>query len=97
MMITWNREVAIPLTDLKQEKNVLNSSLKMFKKLLTSDINKVYGRDVRAVKSKSHTPELFLKESIGIYIEDKNILDLESQSDDGLPSPYDECTNKNQL
>lgn len=50
MVIIWNREVATPLSDFKQDNNLLTRTLKMFKKYINSEINKAYGYDV---KSKS--------------------------------------------
>lgn len=77
MVIIWNREVNIPLTDLKMEKNLLSLSLKIFKKFFTVEINKVYGCDIRINRAKS--------DPLGNFKKNKNIVnvDMETHSEDG--------------
>jgi hypothetical protein len=52
-MIIWNREVNSLLTDLKQDKNLVEQYLKLFQKLLLNEVNKAYGYDVRMYRDKS--------------------------------------------
>ena len=52
-MIIWNREVNSHLTDLKNEKNLINVYLKLFQKILINEVNKSYGYDVRTYRDKS--------------------------------------------
>jgi hypothetical protein len=52
-MIIWNREVNLHLTDLKQEKNLVEIYLRYFQKMLLNEVNKTYGYDVRAFRDKS--------------------------------------------
>ena len=52
MIIIWNREVLSPLSDLKHEKNIINRTLRIYKKLFTLEINKLYNCDVRVNKNK---------------------------------------------
>mgnify|MGYP007031242528 FL=1 len=53
MMIIWNREVNSLLTDLKQEKNLVDIYLRLFQKVLLNEVNKAYGYDVRMYRDKS--------------------------------------------
>jgi hypothetical protein len=82
-MITWNREVTIPLTDLKQEKNLLNRTLKLYKRFITNELNKVYGFDIRVCKSKSDPPEYFGANNI-FKDKEKDCITLGTQSEDDL-------------
>jgi hypothetical protein len=52
-MIIWNREVNSLLTDLKQEKNLIEIYLRIFQKMLLNEVNKAYGYDVRIYRDKS--------------------------------------------
>jgi hypothetical protein len=53
MMIIWNREVNSLITDIKQDKNIVDIYLRLFQKMLLNEVNKAYGYDVRMYRDKS--------------------------------------------
>jgi hypothetical protein len=81
MIIIWNREVNNRLTDLKNDKNLINTSLRTLRKLLTTDINKSYGLDVRINKSRSAPQDLFSYQKLNF----QDCINFESLSDDESP------------
>ena len=78
-LITWNREVLTPLTDLKQDINLLNIPLRIFKKFLTVEINKVYGCDLRINRSRSGPSD-------SLKMQGSIILDTHSDDDSEIDS-----------
>lgn len=83
MIIIWHREVTTPLCDLKQKNNILSIVLRIFKSYMSTELNKVYGCDLKKNKSKSFPPEKFLNENCLAETE-KDEINLEIQSDDGI-------------
>lgn len=85
-MITWNREVSSPLTDLNKERNLITIYLNTFKSFLTTEVNKVYGCDMSINKSRSErcfTSKIIpVKDTLELIKSQSNDVDLSTRTFD---------------